>query len=46
MTKDQLLEWVQQEQEMVAKLKDNNLDSPYDVEEFLYLVEKFIKELE
>lgn len=46
MTKDQLLAWVQQEQEMVAKLKDNGFDNPYDIEEFLYLVEKFIKELE
>ena len=46
MTKEKLLEWVQQEQEMVAKLKDNGCNSPYDVEEFLYLVEKFIKELE
>lgn len=46
MTKEQLLSWVQQEQEQLAKLKDNGFDNPYDVEEFLYLVEKFIKELE
>lgn len=46
MTKQELLEWLEQEQEQLAKLKDNGFDNPYDVEEFLYLVEKFIKELE
>ena len=43
MTKKDLLEWIQQEQERLAKLKDNNID--YDAEELLYKLEKMIKEL-
>ena len=43
MTKKELLDWIQQEQEQLAKLKDNNID--YDAEELLYKLEKMIKEL-
>lgn len=43
MTKQELLEWIQQEQERIATLQDNNID--YDAEDLLYQLEKKIKEL-
>lgn len=43
MTKQELLDWIYQEQERLATLQDNNID--YDAEELLYKLEKMIKEL-
>lgn len=43
MTKEKLLDWIYDEQSILATLKDNNID--YDAEELLYKLEKMIKEL-
>lgn len=43
MTKKELIEWIQNEQWILAHLKDNNIE--YDAEEILYKLEKKIKEL-
>lgn len=43
MTKQELLDWIYDEQSILATLKDSNID--YDAEELLYKLEKMIKEL-
>ena len=44
MTKGEILEFIQAEQEEIATLKNENKEADYDYEEVLYKLEKMIKE--